>query len=65
MIPVKSPAAQLAYFLLAATAIIMLLTIFGAGGSSKEPLSVLIKLVLVFSALYAFLAFIAREKLFK
>jgi len=65
MIPVKSPAAQLAYFLLAATAIIMLLTIFGAGGSSKEPVSVLIKLVLVFSALYAFLAFIAREKLFK
>lgn len=65
MIPLKSPAAQLAYFLLAATAIIMLLTIFGSGGSSKEPLPVFIKLILVFSALYAFLAFVARKKLFK
>ena len=65
MIPVKSPAAQLAYFLLAATAIIMLLTIFGAGGSSKEPILVLIKLILVFSALYAFLAVVAHKQLFK
>jgi hypothetical protein len=65
MIPVKSPAAQLAYFLLAATAIIMLLTIFGAGGSSKEPGPVLIKLILVFSALYAFFLLVAGKKLFK
>jgi hypothetical protein len=65
MIPLKSQAAQLAYFLLAATAIIMLLTIFGPGGSSKEPILVLIKLILVFSALYAFLAVVAHKQLFK
>jgi hypothetical protein len=65
MIPLKSPAAQLACFLLAATLIIMLLTIFGPGGSSKEPTIVLVKLVLVFSALYAFLAVVARKTLFK
>jgi hypothetical protein len=65
MLPVKSPAAQLAYVLLAATVIIMLLTIFGPGGSTKEPVSVLIKLVLVFSALYAFLALVVGKKFFK
>jgi len=65
MIPLKSQAAQLAGFLLAATVIIMLLTIFGPGGSSKEPILVLIKIILVFSALYAFMAIVARKKLFK